>query len=99
MIALGALLASGVLFGRSGAGKEHIFTDWLRDCFHRDATTTHTFGQITWPLADPTLSEPHIRTKIGQGHSEAEHEIVVYRRPEGLHVQAGVGAAVNEWRH
>jgi hypothetical protein len=46
--------------------KEHVFADWLRDIFPRDAKTTHTLGVIDWQrgLARPTVTKKH-----GQGHS------------------------------
>jgi hypothetical protein len=49
--------------------KEHIFGDWLREMFPRDAGTTHTHGIIKWPFPGSQLAKPSIQTRIRPGHS------------------------------
>ena len=46
--------------------KEHVFGDWLRSNFPRDAATTHTLGFIDWRRG---LHQPTVTSKRGQGHS------------------------------
>jgi hypothetical protein len=58
--------------------REHIFSDWLRDEFPRDASTTHTLGFINW-LSAPTLSQPIVNTKQGQGHAGSKKVRAVCR--------------------
>jgi len=49
--------------------REHIFADWLREYFPRDATTTHTHGTITWPTPYASIEQGVFRAKRLPGHS------------------------------
>jgi hypothetical protein len=57
--------------------KEHIFGDWLRPLFPRDAGTTHTHGIVTWPLTGPKHVAPSLATFERQGHSGSKKVRVV----------------------
>lgn len=49
--------------------KEHVFGDWLRDIFPRDAGTTHTDGVINWGAGGLTSAEATVITRKRQGHA------------------------------
>jgi hypothetical protein len=57
--------------------KEHIFGDWLRPLFPRDAGTIHTHGIITWPLTGPKYVAPTLAAFQRQGHSGSKKVRVV----------------------
>lgn len=57
--------------------REHIFGDWLREIFPRDATTTHTHGIIDWPVAGFAEVPPTVTIGGGQGHSGTKKVKVV----------------------
>jgi hypothetical protein len=48
---------------------EHLFGDWLRALFPRDATTTHTYGLITWPTPGSGLTRAVVQSEQKQGHT------------------------------
>jgi hypothetical protein len=57
--------------------REHIFGDWLREIFPRDASTTHTHGIIDWPVTGPADMAPTVTIGGGQGHSGTKKVKVV----------------------
>jgi hypothetical protein len=57
--------------------REHIFADWLREIFPRDAATTHTHGIIDWPVTGPVEVPPTVTIGGGQGHSGTKKVKVV----------------------
>ena len=48
---------------------EHLFGDWLRELFPRDAGMTHTHGIITYPIRGSGLTKPVLHTAQKQGHT------------------------------
>jgi hypothetical protein len=59
---------------------EHVFADWLREIFPRDATTTHSHGIITWPLQGSPQVRPAVWVRPRQqGHSGSKKVGVVCR--------------------
>ena len=59
--------------------KEHVFGEWLRTLFPRDAATTHTHGIVSFPIAGSSLTHPVTATRQGQGHSGSKKVRVVCR--------------------
>ena len=57
--------------------KEHVFGDWLRDIFPRDANTTHTLGAIDYPTGFSSHRRPIVTRIVGQGHSGSKKVKVV----------------------
>ena len=57
--------------------KEHVFGDWLRELFPRDAKTTHTLGTIDLPYFGSALRAPITRSVVGQGHAGSKKVKVV----------------------
>lgn len=57
--------------------KEHIFANWLRAIFPRDASTTHTHGTIVWPVAGSPPAGPVTSAARKQGHSGSRKVRVV----------------------
>jgi hypothetical protein len=49
--------------------REHIFADWLRQHFRRDASTSHTHGTIVWPTPIASVQDGVLSTKKLPGHS------------------------------
>jgi hypothetical protein len=49
--------------------REHIFGEWLRANFRRDANTTHTYGTIKWPTPLANVHDGVVITKKQPGHS------------------------------
>lgn len=62
----------------SKISKEHIFGDWLKEHFPRDANTTHTSAHISWPKNVITKAPIDIRRQR-QGHSGSKKLRVVCR--------------------
>lgn len=56
--------------------KEHVFGDWLKPIFPRDATTTHTAGTIR-PVRGLLAKEPLISARSRPGHSGSKKVRVV----------------------
>ena len=57
--------------------KEHVFAEWLRELFPRDASTTHTHGIVSWPTTGSATAPQTITQRIGQGHSGSKKVKVV----------------------
>jgi hypothetical protein len=59
--------------------KEHVFPDWLKELFPRDADTTHTATHFDWPKNFIT-KVPIEKRKYRQGHVGAQKVRVVCER-------------------